>query len=60
VVGADVLILASVALASALSSLALSKRYKHVAAYIALGLAGAAGLWIGVFPRVLHLLPANY
>jgi sortase A len=60
VVGADVLILASIALASALSSLALSKRYKHVAAYIALGLAGAAGLWIGVFPRVLHLLPANY
>jgi hypothetical protein len=31
-----------------------------VAAYIALGLAGAAGLWIGVFPRVLVLLPANY
>jgi sortase A len=60
VVGADVLILASIALASALASLGLSKRYKHVAAYIALGLAGAAGLWIGVFPRVLVLLPANY
>ncbi|MEX0874428.1 MAG: sortase [Actinomycetota bacterium] len=60
VVGADVLILASIALASALASLGLSKRYKHVAAYIALGLAGAAGLWIGVFPRVIALMPANY
>ena len=60
VVGADVLILASVALASALGSLALSKKYKWTAAYIAIGLAGAAGLWVGIFPRLLLLMPANY
>ncbi len=60
VVGADVLILASVALASALASLGLSKKYKWTAAYIAIGIAGAAGLWVGVFPRLLLLMPANY
>ncbi len=60
VVGADVLILASIALASALGSLGLSKKYKLTAAYIAIGIAGAAGLWVGVFPRLLLLMPANY
>jgi sortase A len=60
VVAPDVLILAGIAIASALASLALSKRHKAWALYITLGMAGAAGLWVGVFPRVLALLPANY
>ncbi|MGH2759290.1 MAG: sortase [Actinomycetota bacterium] len=60
VVPPDVLLLASIALASALGALGLSKRYRNVAAYITLGIAGAAGLWVGVFPRVLALMPANY
>ncbi|MGH2759887.1 MAG: class E sortase, partial [Actinomycetota bacterium] len=60
VVAPDVLMLASIALASALGALGLSKRYRNVAAYITLGIAGAAGLWVGVFPRVLALMPANY
>lgn len=60
VVAPDVLFLAGIAIVSALASLGLSKRHKAWAVYIALGLAGAAGLWVGVFPRVLALLPANY
>ena len=60
VIPTDVLVLASIALASALGSLALSKRYRTAAAYIALGLVGASGLWIAAFPRVVALMPANY
>jgi sortase A len=60
VIPTDVLVLASVALGSALGSLALSKRYRSAAAYIALGLVGASGLWIAAFPRVVALMPANY
>jgi sortase A len=60
VIPTDVLVLASIALASALGSLALSKRYRVAAAYIALGLVGASGLWIAAFPRVVALMPANY
>jgi sortase A len=60
VVPTDVLVLASIAGASALGALALSKRYRMAAVYISLVIVGAAGLWIGVFPRVLSLMPANY
>jgi sortase A len=60
VIPADVLVLGSVALASALASLGLSKKYRWTAAYIALGIVGASGLWVGVFPRVLSLMPENF
>lgn len=60
VVALDVLILASVALASGLSSLALSRRWRKTAAYAAVSLTSAAVLWVGVFPRVLAMMPANY
>jgi sortase A len=60
VIPADVLILASIAAACALGSLGLSKRYRTAAAYVALGIVGAAGLWVGAFPRVLALMPSNF
>ncbi len=60
VVPADVVILAAVALASALGSLGLSRRYRGAAGLLTLGLGGAAALWVGVFPRVLSLLPTNF
>lgn len=60
VVAPDVLILASVAVASALGALGLSKHYRRWAVYFALGIGGAAGLWVGAFPRLLALMPANY
>lgn len=60
VVAPDVLILASVALASALGAAGLSKRWRMTAAYTAMAIAGAAGLWVGVFPRILAMMPANY
>ena len=60
VIPADVLILGSIALTCALASLGLSKRYRWTAAYIALGIVGASGLWVGVFPRVLALMPENF
>jgi sortase A len=60
VVPTDVLVLASIAGASALGALGLSKRYRMGAVYISLVIVGAAGLWIGIFPRVLALMPANY
>jgi sortase A len=60
VIPAEVLVLASIAVASALASLGLSKQYRWTAAYISLGIVGAAGLWVGVFPRVLLLMPSNY
>ena len=53
VIPTDVLVLGSIAIASALASLGLSKKYRWTAAYVALGIVGAAGLWVGVFPRVL-------
>lgn len=60
VIPTDVLVLGSIAAASALGALGLSKRYRLTALYISLVAVGAAGLWIGVFPRVLALMPANY
>ncbi len=60
VIPTDVLVLGSVAIASALASLGLSKKYRWTAAYVALGIVGAAGLWVGVFPRVLSLMPENF
>lgn len=56
----DVAILAGISLASALGSLALSRRYRGVAGRLAIGLGTAAAMWIGLFPRVLALLPTNY
>jgi sortase A len=58
--GSDVLILAAVAVACALGSLGLSKRYARVAAYASVTLVVALGIWIAVFPRVVALLPSNY
>jgi sortase A len=60
VIPTDVIVLGSIAIACALASLALSRRYRWTAAYIALGIVGAAGLWVGVFPRALSLLPENF
>jgi sortase A len=60
VIPSDVLVLGSIAAASALAALGLSKRHQLKALYIAIVIAGAAGLWVGVFPRVLALMPANY
>lgn len=60
VIPTDVLALASIAAASALGALALSRRYRATAVYISLVAVGAAGLWVAVFPRVLALMPANY
>lgn len=60
VVPADVLILGSIAGASALAALGLSKRYRFAAVYVSLVIAGSAGLWVTIFPRVLALMPANY
>lgn len=60
VVAPDVLILLAVALGSALGALALSRRYRALAAYVALVVGGTAGMWAVVFPRVLALMPANY
>lgn len=60
VIPTDVIILGSIAIASGLASLGLSKRYRWTAAYIALAIVGAAGLWVGVFPRVLSLMPENF
>jgi sortase A len=60
VVPNDVLVLASISGATALGALGLSKRYRMTAVYISLVIVGAAGLWIGIFPRVLSLMPANY
>lgn len=59
-VPADVLIMGSIAAGSALGALALSKRHRLTAVYISLVAVGAAGLWVGVFPRVLALMPENY
>ena len=60
VIPTDVLVLSSIAVASALGSLALSRRFGRVALRVTVGLGGAAGLWVGAFPRVLALLPTNY
>lgn len=60
VIPTDVIVLGSIAVASALASLSLSRKYRWTAAYVALGMVGAAGLWVGVFPRVLSLMPENF
>ena len=60
VVTPDVLILGSIALASALAALGLSRRFRMAAAYSTLVIVGSAGLWVAIFPRVLALMPANY
>ncbi len=60
VVPFDVLVLSAIAAASALAALGLSKRYRAAAVYICLVIVGSSGLWVGVFPRVLALMPANY
>jgi sortase A len=60
VIPTDVLVLAAIALAAALGSLALSRRYQRTAAYITAGLIGGVGLWIIAFPYIVTLMPANY
>jgi len=57
---ANVIALAVLSVASAILSVALSKKYKIWALYASLTIIGAAGLWVGIFPRVLALMPANY
>lgn len=59
-VASNVIALACVSVACAIGSVALSKRYKIWALYATLTIVGATGLWVGVFPRVLALMPANY
>jgi sortase A len=58
--GTDVLALAALAVASALGSLALSKRYTRLATYMAVTIIGSVGIWVLVFPRVVAMLPSNY
>jgi len=58
--GTDVLALAALAVASALGSLALSKKYTRLATYMAISLVGSVGIWVLVFPRVVAMLPSNY
>lgn len=60
VVPTDVLILGGVATASMLCAMGLSKRFRAAAVYATLFIVGSSGLWVGVFPRVLALMPANY
>jgi sortase A len=60
VIPPDVLVLGSVALAAALGSLAMSKKYRLTAAWIALTIVGASGLWVAAFPRIVSLMPSNY
>lgn len=60
VIPTDVLILAAIALGSALGSLALSRRYQRVAGYVTAGLMCGVGLWVLAFPRIVELMPANY
>ena len=59
-VAPNVIALACLSVACAIGSVALSKRYKIWALYATLTIVGATGLWVGVFPRVLALMPANY
>jgi sortase A len=58
--GNDVLALAALAVACALGSLGLSKKYARLAAYASVTLVGSVGIWIAVFPRVVAMLPSNY
>jgi sortase A len=60
VVPSDVILLGAIALAAALGSLALSRKYQRAAAYIATSMVFAAGLWVFAFPRVVQWMPANY
>jgi sortase A len=59
-VAANVIALAVISVACAIAAVALSKKYKVWALYASLTIIGAAGLWVGIFPRVLALMPANY
>ena len=59
-VAANVIALAVISVACAIAAVALSKKYKIWALYASLTIIGAAGLWVGIFPRVLALMPANY
>jgi sortase A len=59
-VAANVIALAVLSVASAIGSVALSKKYKAWALYASVTIMVAAGLWVGIFPRVLALMPANY
>jgi sortase A len=56
----NVIVLAIISVASAIAAVALSKRYKIWALYASLAIVGATGMWVGIFPRVLALMPANY
>jgi sortase A len=60
VVPTDVIVLGAIAVAAALGSLALSRRYQRTAAYLTSGMVIAAGLWVFAFPRIVLLMPANY
>jgi sortase A len=59
-VAANVIALGVISVMCAIGAVALSKKYKIWALYASLTIVGAAGLWVGIFPRVLALMPANY
>lgn len=56
----DAMVLALIALASFLAAMALSTRLRSAALWTVVVLVAAAGLWAGVFPQILRLMPANY
>lgn len=60
IVPTDVVVLGAIAIAAALASLALSRRYQRTAAYLASGMAVSAALWVFAFPIVVGWLPSNY
>ncbi len=60
VIPQDTIVLAAIAIVAALGSLALSKRYQRVAAYITASFVIGVGLWVLAFPQVVELMPANY
>jgi sortase A len=59
-IATNVIALAIISVVCAIGSVALSKRYKIWALYATLTIIGATGMWVGVFPRVLALMPPNY
>lgn len=60
VVSTHVVVLGAVALAAALGALALSEHWRWLAARATVVLGAGALLWVGVFPQLLRLMPANY
>lgn len=52
--------LGAVALLALLGAMALSERFRGTALWATVTMSTAAGLWVGVFPQILKLLPANY